>query len=83
MAYTVKEVLAMRDERLAAEKSGTTIPSGDQPCVICQKPMDDLDRQEAEQTPEGRAHRDCYYDNLGDLMEKHPPGLPGAGRFGS
>ncbi len=45
-------------------------------CAICGKEIDE--RQELDQratnTPQGPVHEDCYYDKLGEEIEKYPIG---------
>lgn len=42
-------------------------------CGICSGKIDGEATHYYEKKP---CHKDCYYDKLGDFVEKNPPGIP-------
>jgi hypothetical protein len=69
MAHTIQE-FAQLD--LSAEQSS--------PCSLCKQPILADERAEMQNTSEGPAHGDCYYDALSGAIEQHPLGTPGTHR---
>jgi hypothetical protein len=43
-------------------------------CTLCEKSLSA--DAETRVVDGGLAHVDCYFNELSDLVEKHPPGLP-------
>jgi len=41
-------------------------------CAICEKPLVGC---EEHSTTNGQVHEECYFDELGKLVEAHPPGI--------
>ncbi|MBP9869345.1 hypothetical protein KBC59_02195 [Patescibacteria group bacterium] len=66
MAYTVQEFLALD---LSKRSSGPI-------CVLCKKQIAESSLNDARRIPAGKAHEDCYFNELGGITEQHPVGLP-------
>ncbi|MEO5927902.1 MAG: hypothetical protein ABIO72_04235 [Patescibacteria group bacterium] len=73
MAYTLEEFRKLDLNALFAEHPVL--------CASCQKPITESNRSHGHRTPSGeKIHEDCYFDGLSDLLEEHPPGIPGIRR---
>ncbi len=71
MAYTLKEFL---------NRPPPKDPRPKKICVFCQQQITSFNGP-AEKTSDGFACSDCYFDELGKIMEQYPPGLPINPRF--
>lgn len=65
--YTLKEFLALDPKSLA-------LPKPD--CAICTKPIGGVHSDDLRMIPAGPVHDDCYFHELGNLVETHPPHGP-------
>ncbi len=45
-------------------------------CVICKKPIRGVHSDDLRMIPAGPVHDDCYFHELGNLVEAHPPRGP-------
>lgn len=69
MLYTIDELRRLHASRVLENPNK---------CVICKKPFTMADEQEGTQKVQGgEAHQDCYFDELGDFIEKNPIGRIG------
>lgn len=66
MAITAKQLLEHPE---LLEKLRTT---GIGRCVICQQPITGIHPDEVRMVRDGPVHDDCYFEEMGNEVEKHP-----------
>lgn len=72
--YTLNEFMALDPKSLV-------LPKPD--CSICKKPISGVHSDDLRMIPAGPVHDDCYFHELGNLVEAHPPHGPRHGGHGS
>lgn len=52
-------------------------------CVTCKNPITGVHSDDLRMIADGPVHNDCYFKELGDVVEAHPPCGPRRGSRGS
>jgi hypothetical protein len=79
MTISLNDLLAMSSaERERALRR--LAPSTPLLCGSCHQPISDEHPEEMRHISGKPVHEDCYYEDLGNLMEQHPPGHAGIRR---
>ena len=68
-------------EFMALDPKSLVIPKPD--CAICKKPISGGHSDEIRMIPAGLVHDDCYWSELGNVVEAYPPHGPRHGGHGS